>query len=197
MKKMLIAAILTTLVLGLIGSAQAGGPGWGRGMGRGMGYGAHGPEYGIGPALNPTPEQLSQWADLQGKHMSEILPLRSQLFAKKMELSGLMAQPDADIQTIQEKQGEVLALYTQIKEKTMTHQLAFRQSLTPEQISMWGTAPPRCPHGDRKGMGMGPGMGCGMGVCPGMGRDMRMDPGMDHGPGRGYGCCMGHPCRAW
>ena len=70
--------------------------------------------------------------------MGEILPLRSQWVAKHLELKALMIQPDADLEAIQTKQKEVIALRTQIQEKAMAHQLEFRQTLSPEQIQTWG-----------------------------------------------------------
>jgi Spy/CpxP family protein refolding chaperone len=144
------------------------------GKGYGLRHGVWGflSSYGVTADLNLTPEQLSQWNELQNEFFAEMLPLRNQLFSKQMELSALMTQPNADPQATQRKQQEVSALQSQIQEKAMARQLAFRQTLTPEQLSAWNAwraAPPWCPYGVRMGMGRGPGMGPGMGMGPGRG----------------------------
>ena len=170
MRSILVVATLAPLALVAIASAFAWYPGWGRGMGYGMEYGAVNRDYGMNPGLNPTPEELSQWADLRSECVAEILPLRNQLFSKRMELSALLAKPEAYREAIKDRQKEVIALQGQIQEKAMDHQLAFRETLNPEQLSLRiarKTAQPwylgkhvkrGClPMGARSGLGIGRG----------------------------------------
>jgi len=165
MKKVFVASIVAALVLvGSMGAVQAWGPGGEPGFGCPGGR--------MADLLQPSPEQMSQWKEMRGKFRGEILPLRSQLVARHLELKALMIQPDADLEAIQTKQKEVIALRTQIQEKAMAHQLAFRQTLSPEQIQTWGTW-----RADRSCRAYGSGHGCHgkgsshMGMGPGSGMD--------------------------
>jgi len=168
MKRVLTMVALITLMLSTVAAADARCRGWGGGMGY-EGF-HHGRE--MAHDLKPTPEQLSRWKELKEEFRSEILPLRNQIFSKRMELSALLAQPDADPEAIKTKHREVIALRGQLQEKMMDHRLAFRKTLTPEQLSHWiarKSARPWCRWGVGPEGGRGPrhGMGPGRGMGPG------------------------------
>ncbi|MDH7499252.1 MAG: Spy/CpxP family protein refolding chaperone [candidate division NC10 bacterium] len=174
MKRTFAVAGLLVMVLSLVATAQAWYPAGGRGMGPAPGWGTPFSSSDLAPGLKPTPEQLSQWSDLRSKWLAEVLPLRNQLLSKRMELAALLARPDADAQAIKNKHREVIALAGQLKEKEMDHRLAFRQTLTPEQLSLWiahKSARPWCSgemgrdRGRGPRHGMGPGRGMGPGCC--------------------------------
>lgn|GEM_PF-3590246 len=180
MKRTLTVVGLLVLALVLASSAQAWYPGgWRMGPGPGwcMTYGG----WANIPVLNPNPQQIAQWSELQNQWLAELLPLRNQLLSKRLELQSLLLQRDADPQAIKNKQQEIIALEAQLREKQMNHWLAFRQTLTPEQLSLWtaGRMPGwgagygamwPCPLGLGPGMGLGRGMGWGMGPGRGPGR---------------------------
>jgi len=132
--------------------------------------------------LKPTPEQISQWKELKENFKSEILSVRNQLFSKRVELAALLAQPDADSEAIKSKHGEVIALRGDLQEKAMDHRLAFRKTLTPEQLSLW-IARETAWHGGRSEMGQG--------------REEHSGGWMHHGGGMGPCCGMGPDGRSW
>ena len=170
MKRFFKMALLLAMIAGTAVAADARCFGQGGGMEqRGFGHRCE-----MTQELNPTPEQVSQWKELKESFRSEILPVRNQLFSKRMELAGLLAQPDADPETIKSKHAEVIALRGELQEKAMDHRLAFRGTLTPEQLSLW-IARKAARHGGRMGHG----------------REGFPDGGMHHGggmkPHRGMG----------
>lgn len=178
MKRILTMFALIAFALGMVVVAEAGGPGEERGMGQGHPH--HCAK--MAKALKPTPEQASQWSEMREQFRAEMLPLHNQLFSKRMELVAILANPEADSEAIKEKHKEVIDLQAQIREKVMDHQLAFRQTLNPEQLAAWIAWKTARPCHCR---GMGPGRGgCrGKGMHPGMGPGMAMDPGIGMGPG--------------
>lgn len=165
MKRVFTMLALATLILGTVAAAEARCPG----REGDMGHGGFGHKWEMAGGLKPTPEQLSQWKELKEKCRGEILPLRNQLFSKRMELAALLAQPDADPEAIKNKHREIIALRGQLQEKMMDRRLAFRQTLTPEQLSLWiarMAARPWCrgPMGHEGGRGPRPDMGPGHGI---------------------------------
>ena len=164
-KTMLIGALI--LVLASATFATAGRFGMRGGCPLGLGPYA-------GENLNLTTEQAEKVMALRQSHFAETQEIRSRLFQKHAELRLAWMQVEPDKAGIESIQKEINELAAQQQERRINHRMAFREILTPEQLtrhlalSSWGG------HGKR-----GPGM-MSRGSSPrGMGRGM--------GPGSGYG----------
>jgi Spy/CpxP family protein refolding chaperone len=143
MKKNIIISIAVVFALVLvISTAMAFGPGYGRGMGSGPGYGSP-------PVSNLTPEQSSKIQVIQQKNLTEITPLREQLFAKRTELRTLWLSQNPDQAQINALQQDMLDINAQLQEKATNARLAMSKILTPEQQAQLPAY----------GAGIGPGMG--------------------------------------
>jgi Spy/CpxP family protein refolding chaperone len=142
----------------------------------------HGEGMGPGRGFHLTPEQRTAFRDLRRKFVEENAQLIGALVGKKIELRALWSDPKADPKTIVEKEKEFSNLKYQISEKAVQFKLEARKSLSPEQISEFGSflameRPYR--HGHRMGRMHKGDMGYGM-----MGHRGRMREG-------GMGCCDG------
>ena len=162
------------------------GPGWGHGSGSGWGHGncinqgygggQGGPMAGYGAGLNLTEEQSAKIRSLREAHQKEVVPLRSELFAKRAELRALWAQTSPDKGAILAKQKETSKLRDQMREKKTIHRLEMRAILTPEQqasLNFMGSGRGMGPRGD-----FGHGQRCNFGQRGGYGYDQRYH----HGP---------------
>ena len=149
---------------------------------------AQGPGYGPGPekmdqgnwhyqkGLNLTPEQRTKLQELRRKLNDETAQLREGLLAKRLELQSLWNNPNADSNTIMEKERGMREPQDQIRDKMVQMRLEARSILTPEQLTQIG-----------QGRGEGPGFGRGhrMGPAGMNGRGGKM------GYGQGAGRCGG------
>ena len=117
-----------------------------RGMGRGHG---HHPSW-HPEDLQLTAEQMEKLESIQRSYLDDITPLRNDFLNKRYELRRLITDPTSKADDIRAKQGEALALETQIQEKVIDYQLKVREILTPEQFKLWIS---------RYKMGLGPRMG--------------------------------------
>ena len=172
MKKMIV--ILGLVGVMLVGAiyAFAQGPGYGPGAGK-MGQG----DWGYQKGLNLTPDQKAKFQDLRQKLNDETAQLRETLHAKRLELQSLWTNPNADSETIMEKQKEMREPQDQMRDKMVQMRLEARSILTPEQLTQIGQAREEGP-GFGRGHRMGPGgmnsrggmMGSGQGAgrCGGM-----------------------------
>jgi Spy/CpxP family protein refolding chaperone len=143
MKKNIIIGMAVVFTLALvISTAMAFGPGFGRGM-------SSGPGYGIPPVSNLTAEQSSKIQALQQKNLTEITPLREQLFAKRTELRTLQLSQNPDQAQINALQQDMLDINAQFQEKANNARLAMSKILTPEQQAQLPAY----------GAGIAPGMG--------------------------------------
>lgn len=88
-------------------------------------------------SLNLTPEQMEKVRVLRESYLKEKEPFRNQLFTKRMELKLLWMQTKAEPAKIRSKQKEIHDLRWKLKEKRTNHRLAFRNILTPEQLSKY------------------------------------------------------------
>jgi Spy/CpxP family protein refolding chaperone len=91
----------------------------------GRGHGHH-------PSWHPedlqlTAEQVEKLESIQGSYLNDITPLRSDFLNKRYELRRLIADPTSKADDIRAKQGEALALETQIQEKVIDYQLKVRR----------------------------------------------------------------------
>lgn len=143
MKKNIIIGMAVVFTLALvISSAMAFGPGHGRGM-------SGDPGYGIPPVSNLTAEQSSRIQAIQQKNLTEITPLREQLFTKRTELRTLWTSQNPDQAQIKSLQQDMLDIHTQLQEKATSVRLEMNKILTPEQQAQLTAY----------GRGMSPGMG--------------------------------------
>jgi Spy/CpxP family protein refolding chaperone len=143
MKKNIIIGMAVVFTLALvISTAMAFGPGFGRGV-------SGGPGYGVPPVSNLTTEQSSRIQALQQKNLTEITPLREQLFAKRTELRTLWTSQNPDQTQIKALQQDMLDINAQLQEKATSARLEMNKILTPEQQAQLTAY----------GRGMGPGMG--------------------------------------
>jgi len=116
-----------------------------------------------------TPEQMEKMDVLRTALTKEVLPLRTDLQGKEIELEALWRADEPDAKEIVAKVKEIGDTREKIEIARINHQFDMRKLMTPEQRKAM------------KGMGMGRGM-----MGKGMGRGMR---GMMHG--RMGGCPMG------
>jgi Spy/CpxP family protein refolding chaperone len=142
-----------------------------------MGRGMHGmQEMMPGPAMpDMTPEQLEKMDVLRTTLTKEMLPLRTDLQVREIELEALWRADEPDAKKIIAKVKEIGDIREKMEIVRINHQFDMRKLMTPEQRKAM------------KGMGMGRGM-----MGKGMGRGMR---GMMHGqmggcPMGGEGCGM-------
>jgi len=108
--------------------------------------------------LNLAPDQAQKIQESKEFFLQDTLAWRDELAGKRFELRNLLRNPEADPQTILNKQREVFDLESKIQERGLLHQIEVRKVLTPEQIKLlppyWGEmfGPPMMPG---RGRGMG------------------------------------------
>ncbi|MEI9478527.1 MAG: Spy/CpxP family protein refolding chaperone [Deltaproteobacteria bacterium] len=171
MKKMIIVLGLVAVLIVGTTYVSAQGPGYGPGPGR-MGQGNRGHQKG----LDLTPEQRTKLQELRRKFNDETAQLREALRANRLELRSLWTNPNADSETIMEKERGMRDPQDQMRDKMVQMRLKARSILTPEQFTQIG-----------QGRGEGPNFGRGHRMGPGgmNGRGGKM------GYGQGAGRCGG------
>lgn len=141
-------------------------------------------------------EQQKKFDDLKMKHIKQVMPLKTDLRIKQMELGALWRADELDAGKIIAKVKEIAGLREKLQVAKVEQKLNMYKVLTPDQRKM---ARKFMMGGRGMGHMFGPGrMGRGMrgpGCCPGMGQGMRGMgkgmKGMSHGMG---GPGMGHSC---
>ena len=164
-----------------------------------QGYGGYGHHFrgGYGPYghRNPnlTPEQRKQLDAERQAFFNATEKIRTDLYAKRLELRGEMAKDNPDLKKASGLQKEISDLKGNLAQKRLKHILAMRK-IDPDagrwsHRGHWESGHRGFPgRGWGQGYGMrgyGPGMGYGygmMGYGPGYGHGM-----MGYGPGYGYG----------
>jgi len=146
-----VAVILTAATV----FAWGPGPGMGRGFGPGNGYGGgHG--YGVAAAVpNLSAEQATKIRKIQADRYSEATQVRSEMYAKRIELQGLFREPVLDHVKIASKQREIVTLQAQMQEKGLAARTAVAEVLTPEQRTQLPAYGPGSGGGRGRGMGFG------------------------------------------
>lgn len=86
-------------------------------------------------SLNLTAEQIDKIRVLRESFQKDIIPLRTQKYERTAELRLLWMQMNVDREKIKAKQKELHNLRWQLQEKATEYRLAFRDILTPEQLS--------------------------------------------------------------
>lgn len=127
---------------------------------------------------NVTPEQTAKMQRLMLEHQKAVLPLRSALKTKQLELRQMMIEK-ADQKSLEAKIDELAKARADIQKKCLAQRNEVRGLLTDEQKKAFDQ---KC-AGMGCGAGMGHGAGCGSGGCS----DHKMGR-MGHG-GRGARGC--------
>jgi len=126
---------------------------WGPGPGMGRGFG-HG--YGAAEAVpNLSTEQAAKIQKIQSDRYAEGAKVRSEIYAKKIELQGLFREPVLDQAKIASKQKEIVALQAQMQDKGLAARTAVAEILTPEQRAQLPAYGPGSGGGRGRGMGFG------------------------------------------
>jgi Spy/CpxP family protein refolding chaperone len=151
MKRMVVALGLLVAVTLTAATVFAWGLGMGRGMERGFGHG-----YGAAAAVpNLSADQAAKIQKIQNDRYAEAETVRSEMYAKKIELQALFREPVLDQAKIASKQREIVALQTQMQEKGLAARMAVAETLTPEQRAQLPADGPRFGGGRGRGMGFG------------------------------------------
>ena len=85
--------------------------------------------------LNLTPGQTEKFRTLRESFKKDIAPLRSRKYEKKAELRLLWMAPHPETDRIRAKQKALHDLIWWLIQKDTAYRLAFRDILTPEQLS--------------------------------------------------------------
>ena len=125
---------------------------WGPGPGMGRGFG---PGCDVAAAPNLSTEQAAKIQKIQSDRYAEATTLRSEMYAKKIELQGLIREPVLDQSKIASKQGEIVVLQAQMQEKGLATRTAVAEILTPEQRAQLPAYGPGSGGGRGRGMGFG------------------------------------------
>ncbi len=87
--------------------------------------------------LSLTSEQEAKLKEIRRTFIRENAQLIGALFARRLELRSLWTDPKSDPQTILDKERELGALQTIMKDKVAQAMVEARKILTPEQIENW------------------------------------------------------------
>lgn len=157
----LVTATVVMISFALVCKAEAQ---WGRGR-CGMGQGFS-PDYFQG--LNLTQDQTAKINNLRSEFFKDTVSLRSDVYAKKLELNNLLLEQVPDHEKAKKIQDELFDLKKKLAQKRLQCQIEAKKILTPEQIAQ---LPPGCNFGFGNmygwgnrgfGGGYGPGFGCNM-----------------------------------
>ena len=154
MKKLGILTIALVLTASGVWAFGGGGGCCGMGMGPDPGM-----KSGIASDLDLTADQKAQLQARQEAFMTEIEPLRNELFTKREELRQIWTKPDPDQAAISAKQQEIRNLQGQIQERATQQRLGCREILTAEQCETLGAFTAQGGWRNGRGQGMGQGMG--------------------------------------
>jgi Spy/CpxP family protein refolding chaperone len=73
------------------------------------------------------------------QYMDKVFSLRNRFMIKRLELRGLLRDPNAAEKAIREKAKEFGALQGALQEKIIDYQIEIRAILTAEQVRLWCT----------------------------------------------------------
>ncbi|MCX8027811.1 MAG: hypothetical protein N3A62_08175 [Thermodesulfovibrionales bacterium] len=107
MKRIVLGLVVSVLVLTLINTAQAFGPGGG------YGFGNCPRMIGQVPPPQLTPEQVEK----HNKFLTDTLPLRQKMMQLKTELAVLYNNPNPDFKAIAEKEKQMVDLRVEMQKK--------------------------------------------------------------------------------
>ena len=171
MRKLLIIAGFM-VIAGVIAAPVLAGWGPGRGWG---GYGPCWTDNQGATGANLTEEQSTQLNNLNQKYANETSAIRSELWAKRSELNGILYSENPDAAKAKELQAQISDLRSKLDQSRLDYTLEARKIAPNVDLYAGG---PRSGRGWGKRGGYGPG--------PMMGG---YGPGHGYGPGYGYGPC--------
>jgi Spy/CpxP family protein refolding chaperone len=87
--------------------------------------------------LKLTPEQKKTFEEMALKHQKEMLPLRSALQAKRLDLRGEFMADNPNQSKINPIVDDIAKARAEIQKKQIAHRLEMRSVLTPEQKALW------------------------------------------------------------
>jgi len=116
-------------------SAQPGGPKPAPGAGMRPWKGEH--RCGRASDLNLSSDQIKGLDLANRTYLQETMTLRTDLFSKRLELRELLTTPSIKIETIQQKNGEIIELQAKLEEKAVDYLIKVRSFLTQEQLKNW------------------------------------------------------------
>lgn len=151
MKRMVVALGLAVAVTLTSATVFAWGPGMGPGMGQGFRHGSGA----VAAVSNLSADQAAKIQKIQGDRYSDAAMVRSEMYAKKIELQALFREPVLDQAKITAKQKEITALQNQLQEKGLAARTAVAEILTPEQRAQLPANGPGFGGGRGRGMGFG------------------------------------------
>ncbi len=139
MKRYATASLILLLVIAI--ALPVFGYGFGQGRGNGMmqgGFGGRGNGgycYDDDNNTNLTAEQSKGLQALRDKHLEEITPLRSELFAKRSELKLLWNKENPNSDQIKAKQREIDTIQDQLRDKMTDYRLEAGKVIPSDQRS--------------------------------------------------------------
>jgi hypothetical protein len=95
-----------------------------------------------------TEEQAKALDSLRRSYMAEAMPIRTELFALRIELRHLLSNPNVQPQLLFEQQRKISALQAKLEELSLSYQIKARPVFTKEQLE-------RLPQGWVFEMGLG------------------------------------------
>jgi len=87
--------------------------------------------------LDLSQEQRRNLELIQQAYFREIQLLRTQLFAKRLELRELLVSPPTKVESIRAKNSEINELELKQEERSVEYLIKVRGLLTPEQLQQW------------------------------------------------------------
>lgn len=96
---------------------------------------------GIWSRLNFSTEQLKTFTGMRLEFQKEMLPLRTELKAKRLELESLLLIDKLNQRKIDSVIEEMGTTRTKIQKNRIAHRLAMRDQLTEEQKALWDVMP--------------------------------------------------------
>lgn len=86
------------------------------------------------PALDLTEEQAKTLETLRRTYMAEAIPIRTELFALRIELRHLLSDPNVQPQILFDLQRKISALQARLEELSLSYQVKARSVFTKEQL---------------------------------------------------------------
>ena len=108
------------------------------------------------PALDLTEEQAKALDSLRRTYMAEAIPIRTELFALRIELRHLLSGPNVQPQILFDRQRKISALQARLEELSLSYQIKARSIFTKEQLE-------QLPQDCFLEVGIGYGTGAGIG----------------------------------
>jgi len=100
----------------------------------------------VSPSL--TEEQKKALGSLRRSYMGEVMPIRTELFALRIELRHSLSDPNVQPHILFDQQRKISALQAKLEELSLSYQVKAREVFTREQLE-------RLPHGWAIEMGLG------------------------------------------